>query len=225
MIWGPSIHDEILRGTPLISLSSLGLSLPPPSPVSLPAIFASLPPLLTWQGWHKDIQTRAAGSWLVRGAQRRLLIGHRGQDVSRHASLRDDSGAGTSLGSLRASAQLWVWQIRKGGGRKSERTKRPLRKYQGGILLSCYCSPISPFFNFLFSEMHLIIVSDAEPTCSIPRFLCNIAAQSYIFYTRNALPRVWAATDGRDKSQSSLNRIIVSAEEWIILRDFSKTLL
>ena len=64
-------------------------------------------------------------------------------------------------------------------------------KIQGGFLSSCYCSPISPFFIFLFTEMHSIIVSDAKPTCSIPSFLYNIAAQSRprdrIFETRYRL--------------------------------------
>ena len=112
-----------------------------------------------------------------------------GQDASRHASLRDDSGAGTSLslnslGSLGAEAQFWVWQIRKGA---DVWEREPLR-FKVVFCRVVIAAQFHHFSFFLFTEMHSIIVSDAKPTCSIPSFLYNIAAQSRrhdrIFETR-----------------------------------------
>lgn len=174
-------HHEILRGASLISLSSLCLSLLPasPRPACLPPQYSLRYPRcwpdradtrifrhkLPAPDWSED---RCGGfHWSLRPA---------GQDVSRHASLRDDSGAGTSLnslGSLWAEAQFWVWQIRNRKG-EDRREGEGTRRYSVELLLQ----PNFTIFHFLFTEMHSIIVSDAEPTCSIPSFLCNMAAQA-----------------------------------------------
>ena len=161
--WSPWAHSAYLPASPRPALS-------PPHNIRFVTPAADLTGLT--QG-YSDTSCRALiGQRIAAEA----AIGHWGQDVSRHASLRDDSGAGTSLslnslGSLWAEAQFWVWQIRKGGHR---REGEETRRYSVELLLQ----PNFTIFHFLFTEMHSIIVSDAEPTCSIPSFLCYMAAQA-----------------------------------------------